>query len=125
MNDIEEKLKKIRMEDYIWIIYIGIFCLSLYSNVIERQYIIYKDEKDKEKFRNLNIFILSIAFITSIYFVYDHYKDVQNLKQTDSEEKIFLNYYTLVGSILAMLGAFIFLSASTVDNGSDVEVPLF
>ena len=38
---LQNKLVQLKIEDYIWVIYIGIILLSWYSNSLERKYFIY------------------------------------------------------------------------------------
>ena len=51
MNDISGKLKRLRNEDIIWIIYFFIVVFALYSNKLDRDYLLkhdnsaYKSEK--------------------------------------------------------------------------------
>ena len=37
-NELEKKLKQIKIENLIWVVYIGIIILSWYSNYLERNY---------------------------------------------------------------------------------------
>ena len=55
MNDLDlmKKLKELRNEEIIWIVYIGIIILSFYSNNLERKYLINNDMISKEKYRNI------------------------------------------------------------------------
>ena len=41
-EELNSKLKQIRIEDFIWVIYIGIIILSWYANSLEKKYFIYK-----------------------------------------------------------------------------------
>ena len=60
MNDeIITRLKEIKIEEYIWIIYLGIIILSFYSNNLEKDYFLNKNEKSKEKYRDIMIIILN------------------------------------------------------------------
>ena len=49
MSDAElyKKLKQLKTEDFIWLIYIGIIFMSWYSNNLERKYFIYNDLQSK------------------------------------------------------------------------------
>ena len=51
MNEDLSRLKDIKIENYIWIIYIGIIVLSWYANGKEKNYILTKSEKSK---KNIN-----------------------------------------------------------------------
>ena len=59
-DGLKEKLNQLKIEDYIWLIYIGIIFLSWYSNSLERNYYIYKNEESKKKYRTIMIIIFSI-----------------------------------------------------------------
>ena len=59
-NELNDKLKELKIEDFIWVIYIGIIILSWYSNALERRYYVYNDLESKEKYRKIIIFIFSI-----------------------------------------------------------------
>lgn len=45
MNDKLDRLKDIKIENFIWIIYIGIIILSWYVNSKEKNFILFNDEK--------------------------------------------------------------------------------
>ena len=87
-NDIEEKLRQIRIEDYIWVIYIGIIALSYYSNYLEKKYYVSSDLYSKDKYRNIIILIFSILLIVYFYFLYDSYKSVKDLKSILDDLKL-------------------------------------
>jgi len=56
-SEIDDKLRQIRIEDFIWAIYIGIIALSYYSNYLERRYYVSVDLYSKNKYRNIIILI--------------------------------------------------------------------
>lgn len=53
MNDRLDKLKDIKIENFIWIIYIGIIILSWYANSKEKNFILFNDEKSRQEYQNL------------------------------------------------------------------------
>ena len=57
MEDKLERLKDIKTENFIWIIYIGIIVLSWYANSKEEKFILYDDEISKKQYQNLMILI--------------------------------------------------------------------
>ena len=79
-EELNDKLKELEIEDFIWFVYIGIIILSWYSNSLERKYYVYNDLKSKEEYRSIIILIFSILVIVYIYFLYDSYKSVKALK---------------------------------------------
>ena len=42
-KELNKKLKQLKIEDFIWIIYIGIIFMSWYANSLERRYFIYNE----------------------------------------------------------------------------------
>ena len=63
MEELNRRLKQIKIENYIWIIYLIIIGLSLYANSFEKKYFLYNDPCDKEKYRNINIIVFTIVTI--------------------------------------------------------------
>ena len=121
-EELNNKLKQLRIEDFIWIIYIGIIFLSWYSNGLERKFFIYNDEISKTKYRNIMILIFSILTVVYLYFLKDSYKDLINLKETDTEEKKKLIFLSFVSSLLIAISGIIFLYISIKDEDLNVEL---
>ncbi len=121
-DKLQKKLSQLRIEDFIWFIYIGIIFLSWYSNNLERRYFIYNDLISKEKYRKSLIIIFSILIIVYIYFVKDSYEDVKNLTMYDSNEKIKLTYLSFIASLLIAISGIIFLYIAIKDKKIEVEL---
>ena len=121
-SEIYEKLKQIKNEDYIWIIYIGIIFLSYYSNALERNFILFNDENSKNKYRSIMIIIFSILVIVYLYFLYDSYKGVNDLSFDDSEKKKRLSYLSFLASLLIFISGIIFLYIAVSDTDLNVEI---
>lgn len=122
MNEKEEILKKIKTENFVWIIYFILIGLCLYGNTFEKNYVLYNDQKSKETYRKITIFIFAVALIIYLYFFFDNYKDVKNLKPTDSKRKKDLNELSLLGSTLILIAGLIFIYIAIVDTELDVEL---
>lgn len=121
-NELNDKLKQLKIEEFIWIIYIGIVALSFYSNKLEKNYFIYNDLNSKEKYRKTMIFIFSILILVYLYFVKDSYDDYKKLKENDSIKKKKLTYLSFIGSLLIAVSGFIFLYIAYIDQNIDVEI---
>ena len=67
-NTVINKLKELKIEEYIWVIYLGIIFLSFYSNSLERDYFLYNDLNCKQKYQDIIIIIFTILLIIYIYF---------------------------------------------------------
>ena len=123
MNDeLIKKLEQLKIEDYIWVIYIGLIIMSWYSNSLERKYFIYNDEISKEKYRKTLIAIFTIAILVYLYFLKDSYDDVVNLKPYDTEEKKRLVILSFIGSLFIAISGFIFLYIAIRDEELNVEL---
>ena len=109
MNNIEEKLKEIDTENFIWVIYIGIIILSYYSNYLEKNYFLYHDIKSKQEYRNIIIFIFSVLIIVYFYFLNSSLDDVRNITPNDPRYKNNLIMLSFIGSLLIFISGLIFL----------------
>jgi len=121
-DELNRKLKQLKTEDFIWLIYIGIIFLSWYSNNLERKYFIYNDHISKEKYRKIMILIFSILVIVYLYFLKDSYGDLKNIKPYDSDKKKDLTSLSFVGSLLIAISGFIFLYIAIMDEELNVEL---
>ena len=122
MNEIEERLKQLKIEDFIWLIYIGIIFLSWYSNSLEKKYFVCNDLESKEKYHNIIILIFSILIIVYLYFLKDSYDSLKELKPNDSDKKKNLTYLSFIGSLLIAISGFIFLYIALEDQDLNVEL---
>lgn len=121
-KELNDKLKQIKIEDYIWVIYIGIIFLSWYSNSLERNYYIFNDLLSKEKYRQTLITIFSILLVVYFYFLKGSINDINNLKKTDSDKKKYLIYLSFIGSLLIFISGIIFLYIAYKDEDINVEL---
>ena len=124
MNDEElrRKLKQLKIEDFVWVIYIGIIAISWYANDLERKYFIYNDLKSKEEYRSLLMLIFSILIVVYLYFLKDSYDDLRNLSESDSDEKKFLTLLSFIASLLIAISGFIFLYIVFKDKDINIEL---
>ncbi len=120
-SKIEERLKEIKIENFIWLIYLGIIGLSYYSNYLEKDYFINNNTKSKEKYREVLIIIFSILLIIYIYFFYDSFSSFKDINKynKDKQNKIILSS---LASFLILLSGVIFLYLAYVDRDLDVEI---
>ena len=121
-QELNEKLKELKIEDFIWLIYIGIIFLSWYSNTLERKYFIQNDLNSKEKYRKIITIIFTILIVVYLYFLKDSIDEIKKIKPTDTQKKKDLVYLSFIGSLLIAISGFIFLYISVVDENLDVEL---
>lgn len=121
-EELSGKLNELKVENYIWLIYIGIIFTSWYANNLEREYFIYNDLGSKDKYRKIMIFIFSILIIIYLYFLKSSFDDIKNLNYYDTEEKKNLTYLSFIASLLIAISGFIFLYIAIKDEDIDVEL---
>ena len=121
-SDLLYKLRELKIEDSIWIVYMGIIALSWYSNDLERRYFLNNDSKSKKDYQKIIIIIFSILIVVYMYFLKDSFEGLQNLKSTDSSKKKELTSLSFMGSLLIAVSGFIFLYIAIMDDDIDVEI---
>ena len=121
-EELDRKLKQLKIEDFIWVIYIGIILLNWYSNSLERQYFVNNDVQSKEKYRQILILIFSILIVVYLYFLKDSYDDIKNIDLYDSDKKKKLIFLSFIASLLIAISGFIFLYIAVQDENIDVEL---
>lgn len=102
-NSIFEKIKEINIEDIIWLTYFFIIIANLYSNYLERDYIKNNNIRSRNLFRQINLYVLVIAFFIYLYFVFLSYKSIRNLRSNATQKKVFLTNLTLISALLFLI----------------------
>ena len=119
-TELQKRLNELKIEDYIWILYIGIIGFSLYSNILERKYFVNKDMKSKEEYRSINTMIFTILVFVYAYFLNGSYKDFKNINnKTKNKDLITLSF---IASLLIFVSGIIFLYISLIDKDLDIEL---
>ena len=122
MNSKLDRLQDIRIENYIWVIYIIIIFISWYANSKEKKFILYNDEVSRREYQNLLVLIFSILLIIYYYFTKSSYDDLNELTINDSNKKIILTYASFIASLLIFISGMIFLTIAIMDEEIDVEL---
>lgn len=122
MNSKLDRLQDIRIENYIWVIYIIIIFISWYANSKEKKFILYNDEVSRREYQNLLVLIFSILIIIYYYFTKSSYDDLNELTINDSNKKIILTYASFIASLLIFISGMIFLTIAIMDEEIDVEL---
>ncbi len=121
-KEVNNRLQELKIEDYIWVIYIGIIFMSWYANSLERDYFKNNNLKSKDRYREVMISIFIILLIVYLYFLYSSYKDLKNLKPNDSEKRKRLVMLSFLGSLLIVISGIIFLYIAFTDEDLNVEL---
>jgi len=117
------KLRDIRVENFIWIIYLFISVSALISNYYESDYLKTNKKQDYRIFKRINITIFIVAFFIYLYFLYRNFKNVSELKKTISnDKKVLFAQINVIAAILFLVGGILYLY--TESNDIDVEIGL-
>ena len=122
MNRKLDRLQDIRIENYIWVIYIIIIFISWYANSKEKKFILYNDEVSRMEYQNLLVLVFSILLIIYYYFTKSSYDDLNELTINDSNKKIILTYASFIASLLLFISGMIFLTIAIMAEEIDVEL---
>ena len=121
-KEIDERLKELNIEDFIWIIYLIIILASYYSNHLERKYFKENDLKSREQYRSVIIGIFIVLVIVYSYFLYESYKDLKSLKPSDTDKKKKLVILSFIASLLILISGLIFLYIALKDEDLEIEL---
>jgi uncharacterized membrane protein len=121
-EELKDRLNKLKIEDFIWIIYLIIIILSFYANEIEREYFINKNEKAKKYYHDLMVFIFFVLLIVYAYFTYDNYTDIKSLNSNESNTKTKFTYISFVASLLIFISGILFLYIAIKDEEIETEL---
>ena len=117
-----KKLKQIKIENYIWLIYIGIIIISYISNYYEADYYKNNNIESKKKYQDLLIITFSILLVIYIYFFKSSFDDLKDLNSSDSEKKKEFVTLSTLGSFLVLISGVIFLYIAITDKNIDTEI---
>ena len=112
-NNLEKRLQEIKIENIIWIIYIGIIILSFYSNELEKDYFIINNINSKNNYRKINTIIFIILIIVYSYFEKDALESLNTNKY---------NNLSFIATTLVLISGFIFLYIIINDDDISTEI---
>ena len=122
LEEVSDRLRELKIEDFVWVIYIGIIILSWYANSEERNYFLNNNLNSRDRYRAVMIFIFIILVIVYSYFLTDSYESLKKLNSNDPEQKKQLTYISFIGSLLVFISCILFLYVVIKDETIDVEI---
>ena len=121
-KDINELLKRIRIEDFIWIINFFIIFFALMSNDYEENYIKTKDKKSWNIFHTINIDIFIVLFLINLYFLYLRTQNLQSLNNTSSKKEVLNANLNYIAAVLIVIGTLIYVYTEISGSNIDEEI---
>ena len=116
----QERLKQIKIENYIWIIYLGIIILSYCANYYEKDYFLTKKEESKRKYRKLNSTVFIILIIIYSYFEKEAINSFKTKNKSIEQQEY--DTLSLIASTLVLISGYIFLYIILKDENIGTEI---
>ncbi len=107
--DVFARLKRLKNEDFIWIIYFFIAAFAIFSNKLEREYVLNNSNVAYKKSKTINIILFLVAFFIYLYFVLLFTQDLNNMEKNFNNEKYRNTFLQLIAALLFLIGGIIYL----------------
>ena len=108
--DILRRLKILRTEDFIWIIYFFIAAFAIFSNAFERDFVITNNSSSYKKSKVINITLFFTTFFIYLYFVLLFTTDLNNMEKNFNNSRYRNTFLQLIAALLFLIGTIIFLT---------------
>lgn len=120
MNIDYERLKEIKINDFIFVVYIIISIVAIICNSIEENSI-KKGEEDTKVVTSIRTAIIIVGIIIYLYFVYTSYKNFKNPNKNLSNKDKKANNYALLSSILFLVASIIVLYVNLLNTNEEID----
>ena len=115
-----ERLKEIKINDFIFIIYIVLSITAIICNNIEEKNI-KNGEGDTKIISSIRTAIVIVGILIYIYFTYTSYQNVKNPNKNTNEKDKKANNYILLSSILFLIGSIIILYVNLLNTNEKID----
>lgn len=122
IDELEERIRAIRQENFVWIIYLVVIGISYYANKLEIDYFKTNNEESAKWYRYLEILVFSIVTIIYLYLTIKDYMEVMSLSDDDSYNKKKYAYLSLISDVAVLFAAGILLYIAIDDRNIEAEI---
>ena len=120
MNIDYERLKEIKINDIIFVVYIVISIAAIICNNIEEDNI--KNNKESTKvITSIRSAIIIVGILIYLYFVYTSYKNFKNPDKNLSKKDKKANNYALLSSILFLIASIIVFYVNLLNTNEEID----
>ncbi len=122
MNNFAKQLTRVKDENIVWIIYLFVIIFNFISNKYERDYLMYKNIKDKKIYKTINKTLVIVLFLLYIYFLSLSIEDLKDLNSKSTIKEIKDTRLSVITNILFLVGGaiVIYLTYTGADT-TDVD----
>ena len=124
MSDVAKKLKRLKNEDMIWIIYFFIVIFAIYSNKLDRDYLLKHDKGAYKREKTINITIFFVAFFIYLYFVLLLTEDIGSMEKNFNDPVYRSTFISLIAAILFLVGGAIYLINEITRKDDTLDIGL-
>ena len=124
MDDGIRQLKRLDIDDFIWLTYFFIVLFSLIANSFQRKYIFSKDKKYRNIGRGITLSLLIVAFFIYLYFVIDSIQDINLLKCNNNSNQRRVALERLITTLVFLVGGALSIYTEIDDKGGDVDLAI-
>ena len=115
-----ERLKEIKINDFIFVVYIVISIAAIICNNIEENNI--KNNKESTKvITSIRSAIIIVGILIYLYFVYTSYKNFKNPNKNLSKKDKKANNYALLSSILFLIASIIVFYVNLLNTNEEID----
>ena len=115
-----ERLKEIKINDFIFVVYIVISIAAIICNKIEENNI--KNNKESTKvITSIRSAIIIVGILIYLYFVYTSYKNFKNPDKNLSNKDKKANNYALLSSILFLIASIIVFYVNLLNTNEEID----
>ena len=105
--NINKRLNLIRIENYIWVLYLFIIGFSFYANHLEKDYFLTNNIKSKNTYRLINASIFVVLIFVYSYFEKETILSLFNNDRSDKQKK--LDTLSFIATTSVLISGFLFL----------------
>ena len=120
MNSYNKELRLLNNEDIVWYIYLFIIIFALFTNKLEKEYLVTKNKYQKKLAQNINTLILIVAFFIYLYFLSVSWQNLQNNNLNIHKKRVGLE--RLIVNILFLVAGGIAIYADYDNNNNNTDI---
>ena len=119
--DVLNKLKRLKTEDFIWLIYFFIAAFAVLSNAYERNYDLTNNISSYKKSKKINVTIFFVVFFIYLYFVLVFTSDLKTIEKDFNSQKYCTTLMQLIAALLFLIGGAIYLIQEIIQD-NEIEL---
>ncbi len=125
MDEVNRKLRLLKEEDFIWLIYFFIVTFAIISNYLERKYVLNKDRTARKYSFKINTTILIVAFFIYLYFAIIAWDNIKYLKQNGKYSELRIAIESFISSVIFLIGGVYALYVDYDSKSTSTDIAIF